>query len=103
MPKTIKRPIFGNAADPAGVTDLEDARLIDIMLLSPNPFQPRVAFDPVTLDELAASIRAHGVLQPLLVREALGEAGAYQIAAASAAGGPRSSPTWTSCPASCAN
>ncbi len=80
MPKTIKRPIFGNAADPAGVSDLEDARLIDITLLLPNPFQPRIAFDPAALDELAASIRAHGVLQPLLVRLTPGEEGTYHIA-----------------------
>jgi len=81
MPKTIKRPIFGNAADPAGVTDLENARLIDITLLSPNPFQPRTAFDPTALDELAASIRAHGVLQALSVRETPGAPDTYQIIA----------------------
>ncbi len=81
MPKTIKRPIFGNAADPTGVTDLENARLIDITLLSPNPFQPRTAFDPVALDELAASIRAHGVLQALSVRETPGAPDMYQIIA----------------------
>lgn len=81
MPKTIKRPIFGNAADPAGVSDLENARLIDITLLSPNPFQPRTAFDPVALDELAASIRAHGILQALSVRETPGAPDMYQIIA----------------------
>jgi len=81
MPKTIKRPIFGNAADAAGVTDLENARLIDITLLSPNPFQPRTAFDPVALDELAASIRAHGILQALSVRETPGAPDTYQIIA----------------------
>src|SRR3954452_12778439 len=36
--------------------------------ITPNPQQPRLAFDSVTLDELAASIREHGVLQPILVR-----------------------------------
>ncbi len=81
MPKTIKRPIFGNAVDPTGVTDLENARLIDITLLSPNPFQPRTAFDPVALDELAASIRAHGILQALSVRETPGAPDTYQIIA----------------------
>ncbi len=81
MPKTIKRPIFGNAADPTGVTDLENARLIDITLLSPNPFQPRTAFDPAALDELAASIRAHGILQALSVRETPGAPDTYQIIA----------------------
>ena len=35
----------------------------------PNPNQPRVHFDDELLDELAASIKEHGVLQPLLVRK----------------------------------
>ncbi|MEW6242387.1 MAG: ParB/RepB/Spo0J family partition protein [Chloroflexota bacterium] len=35
--------------------------------IKPNPRQPRVAFDPQELDELAASIREHGILQPLIV------------------------------------
>jgi ParB family chromosome partitioning protein len=34
-----------------------------------NPHQPRKAFDAEALEELAGSIREHGVLQPLLVRE----------------------------------
>ena len=33
-----------------------------------NPEQPRMTFDEETLEELAASIREHGVLQPILVR-----------------------------------
>ncbi len=33
----------------------------------PNPRQPRSRFDPTALEELAASIREHGVIQPLLV------------------------------------
>ena len=36
--------------------------------IEPNPEQPRLAFDQTSLDELAASIREHGVLQPILVR-----------------------------------
>ena len=36
--------------------------------IEPNPEQPRLAFNQETLDELAASIREHGVLQPILVR-----------------------------------
>lgn len=35
--------------------------------LKPNPDQPRRTFDPVALNELADSIKQHGVLQPLLV------------------------------------
>lgn len=43
---------------------------IPVDLLHPNPRQPRHRFDPAALDELADSIRRHGVLQPLLVSEA---------------------------------
>lgn len=35
--------------------------------ISPNPQQPRTRFDPTALEELAESIRAHGILQPLIV------------------------------------
>ncbi|MFW5874619.1 MAG: ParB/RepB/Spo0J family partition protein [bacterium] len=42
----------------------------DITLIRPNPFQPRRQFDREDLEELAESVRSHGVLQPLLVREA---------------------------------
>jgi len=43
-------------------------RVISVDRISPNPEQPRLAIDAKTLDELAASIREHGVLQPILVR-----------------------------------
>ena len=35
----------------------------------PNPFQPRTFFDPNQLEELAASIKEYGVLQPIIVRK----------------------------------
>lgn len=41
---------------------------LDIDLLIPNPRQPRVHIDEARLDELAASIRANGVIQPIVVR-----------------------------------
>ncbi|MBI3746970.1 MAG: ParB/RepB/Spo0J family partition protein [Chloroflexi bacterium] len=43
-------------------------RVIPIAQITPNPQQPRLAFDATSLEELAASIREHGVLQPILVR-----------------------------------
>jgi ParB family chromosome partitioning protein len=43
-------------------------RNIDVDRITPNPEQPRLAFDQISLDELSASIREHGVLQPILVR-----------------------------------
>jgi ParB family transcriptional regulator, chromosome partitioning protein len=44
---------------------------IPVADIKPNPEQPRRAFDPTALQELADSIRMHGILQPLLVREGL--------------------------------
>jgi len=41
---------------------------IDIDRISPNPFQPRLRLDEKAIEGLAASIREHGVLQPVLVR-----------------------------------
>lgn len=43
-------------------------RTLPVAQLSPSPLQPRKNFTPGTLEELAASIREKGVLQPILVR-----------------------------------
>ena len=47
----------------------------------PNPDQPRRQFDPDALNELAASLRSRGVLQPLIVRPHPSEPDLYQIVA----------------------
>lgn len=54
-------------------------RLVPIDALIPNPDQPRKTFSQESLDELAESIRRHGLLQPLLVHEIGG--GKYSIIA----------------------
>ncbi len=43
---------------------------IDLDLIEPNPQQPRDRFNETALDELAASIRANGIVQPIVVRRA---------------------------------
>ena len=60
---------------PAGV------QAVPIESLKPNPDQPRKAFAREELEELAASIRDKGVLQPILVRSQPGEDGVWQIIA----------------------
>ena len=57
---------------------MQPDRTIPVGLLDPNPHQPRDPIDPAMLDQLMASIREHGVLQPILVRP-LGER--YQVVA----------------------
>jgi len=47
-------------------------------LIQPNPMQPRTSFNSDGLEELAASIRANGIIQPIIVRR-MGES--YQIVA----------------------
>jgi len=42
---------------------------IDIRNIEVNPYQPRTGFDPEALEELAASIRQLGIIQPITVRE----------------------------------
>ncbi len=51
-------------------TYMETGRVVFLPARSirPNPAQPRKIFDPAALDELADSIRQHGILQPLSVR-----------------------------------
>ncbi len=46
-----------------------DMRHVAVNQITRNPFQPRKDFDAESLGELASSIREHGILQPLLVRE----------------------------------
>ena len=59
-------------AQPSGITEIPVARV------APNPRQPRQRFDADELEALAASIREHGVLQPILVTETLD---GYQLVA----------------------
>ncbi len=61
-------------AEAAAGTTLE----ISLAELESNPLQPRRRFEPGALEELAATIRAHGVLTPVVVRRA---PGGYQIIA----------------------
>lgn len=71
-------PAPSNAPAPAGTTENGLASLA-IASISPLPGQPRTFFDEAALDELAASIAARGVIQPIIVRP-LGQ-GKYQLVA----------------------
>jgi ParB family chromosome partitioning protein len=69
--------LLGEAGDGAAAPG---AREEPIELIHPNPDQPRRHFAETEIDELAASIRERGVLQPILVRPATAP-GAFQIVA----------------------
>jgi ParB family transcriptional regulator, chromosome partitioning protein len=71
----------GAAAAAAAVAIPEFAtppNMLPIDAIHPNPMQPRVVFQPDRLEELAASIRANGVIQPLIIRRHQGQ---YQLIA----------------------
>lgn len=51
---------------------------IDVSMLSPNPYQPRRQVSGEAFDELVASVRRHGILQPIIVRRS---ASGYEIVA----------------------
>jgi len=56
---------------PVGVTMDENGSLwVETALLKPNPHQPRSEFDAKSLDELADSIREHGILEPIVIEQA---------------------------------
>ena len=58
--REIHRIAGGN---PAAVIEIPIDKIV------PNPWQPRSSFDPETLEELAASIRTLGIIQPLTLRQ----------------------------------
>lgn len=90
--RRAERPRLGRGlsalmADVMGDAQAEDAApargvlRVAIERLRPNPSQPRRAFPQEALEELAASVRERGVLQPLIVRELPAGSGSYEIVA----------------------
>jgi ParB family chromosome partitioning protein len=78
-----KRPALGrglSALIPDATAPALDDRSLDVDsdLLRPNKFQPRTTMDETKIDELARSIRANGIIQPIVVRRV---DGGYEIVA----------------------
>ena len=63
--RTAPKP-FPQEAQPAATP--EPVSRIPIALIDPNPVQPRTVFQAERLQELADSIKANGIIQPLVVR-----------------------------------
>lgn len=82
---SLKRNALGRGLDSLiSMTEIQTSgssaiNEIEVALISPNPDQPRRTFDEETLEELAASIRELGVIQPLSLRD--NGDGTYQIIA----------------------
>jgi ParB family chromosome partitioning protein len=60
--------LLGDVAIQPTETQSSDLRHISLDLLEPNPYQPRTNINQEAMDSLASSIRAQGILQPILVR-----------------------------------
>jgi len=69
--------------------EMDNARLLPLTLIDPNPRQARQHFDPEALDELTDSVREFGIIEPILVRPVAGRfviiAGERRFRAAQAA------------------
>ena len=77
--REIRKPVGYINKEVVGATekqDTADVLRIPVDLIEPNPFQPRMSFDPEALQELADSIRTFGLIQPLTVRK---KGSKYQI------------------------
>ncbi|HJZ99614.1 MAG TPA: ParB/RepB/Spo0J family partition protein [Candidatus Solibacter sp.] len=67
---TRPAPVAPPPPPPPPAPQAERSAEVQIDLIDPNPLQPRRQFEKARLDELAQSIRANGIIQPLVVRKA---------------------------------
>lgn len=67
LPSRAATPVA--APPPAAPAEPPAVNRLAIDQIEPNPNQPRTVFDPARLQELAASIQANGIIQPLIVRK----------------------------------
>lgn len=55
----------------AGISGFAEGIILNLnpLVLKPNPYQPRKIFDDQTIEELAVSIKEHGIIQPIVVEK----------------------------------
>ncbi|MHA1164115.1 MAG: ParB/RepB/Spo0J family partition protein [Alphaproteobacteria bacterium] len=73
--------LINEAADVAAATGLEGLRTVAIEAVRASALNPRTTFEPDELKELTDSIRARGVVQPIIVRPVNGEGAGFEIIA----------------------
>ncbi len=83
----LGRGLASLLGDPTSRTDKEPIGELNVTAMEPSPFQPRGPIDPASLTELTDSIRARGLLQPLLVRHIRQSLPDTRSSPANAAGG----------------
>lgn len=62
-------PISSRVSDAENTDDVDRIYYISVSLVDSNPWQPREVFQAKEINELAESIKTHGLLQPIVVRE----------------------------------
>lgn len=75
------RPMPGHGGSEAAPAAIPAERFVALDRISPNPNNPRRRFDEADLNDLAASIKNHGVVQPLLLRPKPGQPESFEIVA----------------------
>src|SRR5215510_14746772 len=86
--------LIGDVGDESAALErARSQRRLPIEFLRPNPRNPRRMFAEDEIEELAASIRQRGIIQPILARTVRGHADSYE----SIAGERRSVPACTRC------
>lgn len=78
-PNRLGRGLSALIGDTTMLAGSDATRTLPVSMLEPGPFQPRGPIDHGPLQELAASIAEHGVLQPILVRPKPNSPGYYEI------------------------
>ncbi len=73
--------LLGDAGQGKPPNSATGVKIIPVEHLEPGPYQPRGAMDPAALADLVDSIKARGILQPLLARPHPTQIGRYQIIA----------------------
>lgn len=68
-----------SVTEAAASTAVEEVVQVPIGKIVPNKYQPRTVFDDAKIEELARTIRTHGVIQPIVIREV--SEGQYEIIA----------------------
>lgn len=72
----------GNKVDEQSIEQFNEGEVVQLPVekIIPNQFQPRTVFEDEKIDELAQTLKTHGIIQPIVVRQ-MEEEGQYEVIA----------------------